>query len=284
MVGEVCLRRPAIVASVVALTFLATPATAAPVGTVRVEVRVTSREVPLITAERVREEMAKAVAERLEERYRGYWRFEAGEVGVDEPGLRLHVEDGESAGEVRLRLEPVAMELPSGSERWTSAWYRPGDLAIEVPPTPRNAPELVAEGLSELLDEHGETIQEALKSVPVGVGAAWHPEDRELVVLALPWERFEGSRAVFRIRCAFQRESGVEVPVELYTAGLGSKAPYPRDGESFEALLAIPQHRVFAGECKPVREVMDEVRTFQMHEILLEAERSTQLMSAASGC
>lgn len=268
------------------LSLVATPCGAAEVGTVHVDVRVSTPRLPLIQPAPVRDEMAKALADELTERYGAYWRFAAAEVEAGTAGLRLHVEEGASAGEIALRLQPIDMKATTvGFDGWTSVWFPPGALAVvDQPPTQDNAAALVAEGLSHLLHEHGEELGRALRSVPIGVGAAWHPANDKLVVLALPWERFEGSQAVFLIRCAFQLEGGVEVQAELFTAGLGAKAPYPGDGESFEALVGMPQHRRFAGVCRSVDEVMDEVRTFEMHEILLEAERSTPLLSTSHGC
>jgi hypothetical protein len=267
------------------LSLVAAPCGAAEVGTIHVDVRVTSPRLPLIQPAPVLEEMAKALADELTESYGAYWRFAAAEVAAGTPSLRVHVEEGASAGEIALRLQPIDMKTPAGFDGWSTVWFPPGALAVvDEPPTQHNAAVLVAEALSKLLDEHGEALGKALRSVPIGVGAEWHPANDKLVVLALPWERFEGSQAVFLIRCAFQLEGGVDVQAELYTAGLGAKAPYPGNGESFEALVGMPQHRRIAGVCKSVDEVMDEVRTFHMHEILLEAERSTPLLSASHGC
>lgn len=269
------------------IMILALPVTAVgeTAGTVKVEVRIDSGALSLIDHDDVRANMAIAAADHLEQRYNRHWRFVPAPVETGRPGLQVIILDGGSRGEIILLLKPEGMSLPGEAERWSTIWYKPGDLAVETPPTAGNAPDLLVEELSALLDEHGEAVGETLKSVPVGIGARWHPDDSELIVLGLPWDRFRDSQGLFRIQCRYERDSGVKVPVQLRTSALSAKALFPdTDNGDFEALLAMPRHRMFAGECRPVHEVMDEVRQFDMQEILLEADEGSSLMSAAPDC
>lgn len=273
---------PLLVALVLAA---ASPVRAEP-GTVRVAVEVASQAIAMreIRPEPVRQAMAEAVAADLSERFEPYWRFTAAPDASVPAALRLHVMDNSARG-VDLWLEPSGMAIPTVAAPWRHVWYTRGGLATEALPTRSNAPTLLVEALRGLLLQHQTALREALKSVPVGEGAVWTHPGSLFLVLGLPWDRFQGNRAVFKVQSLWPRPEGPELPVDVIGTALGQSETFAGEGDvAFEALLAQPERRILGSECRRVHEVFDEVRTFRMREIFLEEETRTSLLGVGSGC
>lgn len=195
------------------------------------------------------------------------YRTETGNAGAT---FLFSVKDG-PAGESRLELDFRVDGSKVGL--WSEVWREPGDRAASGDPLPEQAPRLLMEKFkTQVLEKHATEIGARLKEDMPIARARWLTtagDSLPKILSSLPWQRFKHlKKSVFRVRC----KAAQNQEVYLVSQGLSipsSFEPAPGSPKYDALVVVVVERRDESGEVRPVREVLDEVRSMDPKLIYL---------------